>query len=208
MLLDNLSLWNDTTFCIHCSPVAGLSGWMYILFGISGSALPATIHLLEIFEIHLKLFKLDFCAQSKVNRRADLYRTHPKLDCVLIIIWPRESGFINFSFYPDWLACLAHLINHWQTLFMSRLGTPNNGRCQVESWSRPNPYHIHQLIKNYGLTFGLWWSTQKSGEEKHVSSYFQFFSPNQTWKIGIRINKIHLRMSFLSSGWPVDHKTG
>ena len=36
------------TFCIQCSPVAGLSGWMYIRFGISGSALPATIHWLEI----------------------------------------------------------------------------------------------------------------------------------------------------------------
>ena len=32
------------TFCIQCSPVAGLSGWMYIRFGISGSAFPATIH--------------------------------------------------------------------------------------------------------------------------------------------------------------------
>ena len=28
--------------------MAGLSGWMYILFGISGSALPATIHLLKV----------------------------------------------------------------------------------------------------------------------------------------------------------------
>ena len=36
------------TFCIQCSPVAGLSGWMYIRFGISGSAFPATIHWLEI----------------------------------------------------------------------------------------------------------------------------------------------------------------
>ena len=47
MLLVSFSLWNETTFCIHCSPVAGLSGWIYILLGISGSALPATIHLLQ-----------------------------------------------------------------------------------------------------------------------------------------------------------------
>ena len=47
MLLLNLSLWKEITFCIHCSPVAGLSGWMYIRFGISGSALPATNHRLE-----------------------------------------------------------------------------------------------------------------------------------------------------------------
>lgn len=48
MLLVSLSLWNETTFCIHCSPVDGLSGCMYILFGISGSAFPATIHRLEL----------------------------------------------------------------------------------------------------------------------------------------------------------------
>lgn len=47
MLFVNFSLWKDTTFCIHCSPVEGESGWMYILFGISGSALPATIHRLR-----------------------------------------------------------------------------------------------------------------------------------------------------------------
>ena len=47
MLLVSLSLWKETTFCIHCSPVVGLSGWMYMRFGISGSALPATIHRLE-----------------------------------------------------------------------------------------------------------------------------------------------------------------
>ena len=46
MLLLNLSLWKEITFCIHCSPVAGLSGWIYIRFGISGSAFPATIHRL------------------------------------------------------------------------------------------------------------------------------------------------------------------
>jgi len=43
MLLVSLSLWNDTILLIHCSPVEGESGWMYILLGISGSALPATI---------------------------------------------------------------------------------------------------------------------------------------------------------------------
>ena len=47
MLLVSFSLWNDTTFCIHCSPVDGESGWMYIRFGISGSAFPATIHRLD-----------------------------------------------------------------------------------------------------------------------------------------------------------------
>ena len=46
ILFVSFSLWKLTTFCIHCSPVAGLSGWMYILLGISGSAFPATIHLL------------------------------------------------------------------------------------------------------------------------------------------------------------------
>ena len=48
MLLVSLSLWKETTLDIHCSPVAGLSGWMYIRFGISGSALPATIHRLKM----------------------------------------------------------------------------------------------------------------------------------------------------------------
>lgn len=42
-----------TTLDIHCSPVAGLSGWMYILFGISGSALPATIHR-ELWNLYLQ----------------------------------------------------------------------------------------------------------------------------------------------------------
>ena len=53
MLFVSFSLWKLTTFCIHCSPVAGLSGWMYILLGISGSALPATIHLL-LWNLYLK----------------------------------------------------------------------------------------------------------------------------------------------------------
>lgn len=48
MLLVSFNLWKETTFCIHCSPVEGLSGWMYILLGISGSAFPATIHRLQI----------------------------------------------------------------------------------------------------------------------------------------------------------------
>ena len=48
MLFVSLSLWKETTFCIHCSPVAGLSGWMYILLGISGSALPAINHWLRL----------------------------------------------------------------------------------------------------------------------------------------------------------------
>ena len=48
ILFVSFSLWKETTFCIHCSPVAGESGWMYILLGISGSAFPATIHRLKI----------------------------------------------------------------------------------------------------------------------------------------------------------------
>ena len=51
MLLVSLSLWKEMIFCIHCSPVAGLSGWMYILFGISGSALPAITHRLKIEKV-------------------------------------------------------------------------------------------------------------------------------------------------------------
>ena len=46
MLLVNFNLWKDTDFCIHCSPVLGESGWMYIRLGISGSAFPATIQRL------------------------------------------------------------------------------------------------------------------------------------------------------------------
>ena len=53
MLLLNFSLWNEITFCIHCSPVAGLSGCMYIRFGISGSAFPATIHRLKTGETNV-----------------------------------------------------------------------------------------------------------------------------------------------------------
>ena len=58
MLFVSFSLWKETTFCIHCSPVAGLSGGMYILLGISGSALPATIHWLNEIR-HLRIL-LDF----------------------------------------------------------------------------------------------------------------------------------------------------
>lgn len=53
ILFVSFSLWNETDFCIQCSPVAGESGWMYILFGISGSALPATIHL-ELWNLYLQ----------------------------------------------------------------------------------------------------------------------------------------------------------
>jgi len=53
MLFVNLSLWKLTTFDIHCSPVAGLSGWIYILFGISGSAFPATIQR-ELWNLYLQ----------------------------------------------------------------------------------------------------------------------------------------------------------
>lgn len=53
MLFVSLSLWKLTTFDIHCSPVAGLSGWMYILFGISGSAFPATIQR-ELWNLYLQ----------------------------------------------------------------------------------------------------------------------------------------------------------
>ncbi|GBP84105.1 hypothetical protein EVAR_63243_1 [Eumeta japonica] len=47
MLLVSFNLWKETTFCIHCSPVDGESGCMYMRLGISGSALPATIHRLR-----------------------------------------------------------------------------------------------------------------------------------------------------------------
>ena len=47
-MLVSLSLWNEMQGrFIHCSPVAGLSGWIYIRFGISGSALPAITHRLR-----------------------------------------------------------------------------------------------------------------------------------------------------------------
>lgn len=65
MLLVSLSLWNETTFCIHCSPVLGESGWMYIRFGISGSALPATIHLLTYHSgSHFNLYRHSTCVQT------------------------------------------------------------------------------------------------------------------------------------------------
>ena len=45
MLLVSFNLWKETIFCSHCSPEAGESGWTYSRLGISGSALPATVHL-------------------------------------------------------------------------------------------------------------------------------------------------------------------
>ena len=45
LLLDIVAA-DDFRYKFHCSPVVGLSGWMYIRLGISGSALPATIHRL------------------------------------------------------------------------------------------------------------------------------------------------------------------
>ena len=53
MLLVSLSLWKETTFCIHCSPVLGESGWMYMRLGISGSALPAITHR-ELWNLYLQ----------------------------------------------------------------------------------------------------------------------------------------------------------
>ena len=53
MLFVSFSLWKFTTLDIHCSPVAGLSGWMYIRLGISGSAFPATIHR-ELWNLYLQ----------------------------------------------------------------------------------------------------------------------------------------------------------
>ena len=53
MLFVNFSLWKETTFCIHCSPVLGESGWIYILLGISGSAFPATIQR-ELWNLYLQ----------------------------------------------------------------------------------------------------------------------------------------------------------
>ena len=49
----SLSLWKDITLFIHCSPEAGESGWMYIRLGISGSALPDTIHR-ELWNLYLE----------------------------------------------------------------------------------------------------------------------------------------------------------
>lgn len=53
MLLVSFSLRKLTTLDIHCSPVAGLSGWMYMRLGISGSALPATIQR-ELWNLYLQ----------------------------------------------------------------------------------------------------------------------------------------------------------
>lgn len=53
MLLVSFSLWKLTTLDIHCWPVAGLSGWMYMRLGISGSAFPATIQW-ELWNLYLQ----------------------------------------------------------------------------------------------------------------------------------------------------------
>lgn len=53
MLLVSLSLLKLTTRDIHCSPVAGLSGWMYMRLGVSGSAFPATIQR-EFWNLYLQ----------------------------------------------------------------------------------------------------------------------------------------------------------
>ena len=53
MLLVSFSLWKLTTLDIHCSPGAGLSGWMYMRLGISGSAFPATIQR-ELWNLYLQ----------------------------------------------------------------------------------------------------------------------------------------------------------
>lgn len=77
MLLVSLSLWNETTFCIHCSPVDGESGWIYIRFGISGSALPATIHRLETnTEERTKILKK--VIKSKCRRECE----NVKISCI------------------------------------------------------------------------------------------------------------------------------
>ena len=44
-------------FAIHASPVAGESGWIYIRFANSGSALPATIHFVLWYLYLLDILK-------------------------------------------------------------------------------------------------------------------------------------------------------
>ena len=44
-------------FAIHASPVAGESGWIYIRFANSGSALPATIHFVLWYLYLLDMLK-------------------------------------------------------------------------------------------------------------------------------------------------------
>lgn len=72
MLFVSLSLWKFTTFDIHCSPVAGLSGWMYILFGISGSAFPATIQR-ELWNLYLQ----SSAATISINRMYFAFLSKP-----------------------------------------------------------------------------------------------------------------------------------
>lgn len=127
MLLVSLSLWNDTTFCIHCSPVDGLSGWMllnnnerknncigkignalagldatssgltiantyYIRFGISGSALPATIHRLQKLERSTKTKFINDTEQGEWNKYISIRASVKKTRGVNILLFT----FINF----------------------------------------------------------------------------------------------------------------
>lgn len=87
MLLVNFSLWKDTTFCIHCSPVEGESGWMYIRFGISGSAFPATIHRLDTKTI-------DSASGLHIKHRKD----RQVVRCALwdVTPWTRVVKFVPF----------------------------------------------------------------------------------------------------------------
>ena len=53
-LFVNLSLSKDTTCFIHWAPLAGESGWTWILGGELGSALPATTQLL-VWNAYLRI---------------------------------------------------------------------------------------------------------------------------------------------------------
>src|SRR6218665_1932521 len=72
MLLVSLSLWKETILVIHWSPVSGESGWMYIRFGISGSAFPATIHR-ELWN----LYRLSSTGTMSINRMYLAFLSRP-----------------------------------------------------------------------------------------------------------------------------------
>lgn len=108
MLLVSFSLWNDTTFCIHCSPVDGESGWMYIRLGISGSAFPATIHRLDIqntqnangsrvIQSHSRPFKTltSISFQELQNKRKELrvFAVNP----ISNETWPNEAPLLYWN---------------------------------------------------------------------------------------------------------------
>ena len=96
------------TFCIQCSPVAGLSGWMYIRFGISGSAFPATIHWLKSRTFNFQYYWTPFfggCTSVLVSR--GLLSQPPSIG------WKFNFGFsINKEFNWQFLG------GHWMNLLI------------------------------------------------------------------------------------------